>query len=187
MIIILFGPPGAGKGTQAKICADNLGIAPLRTGDMLRAAVQDGSELGKRVKEIMNAGQLVPDGLIVELIRERISKADCQNGYILDGFPRTQAQAKELDEMLAEKEENLDSVILFTLSFDALLRRLASRRSQEARADDSEDTQLERLRVYEELTAPLIEYYREQDHLVEVDASGSIEQVQSQLQAAFSS
>lgn len=181
MKLIFLGPPGAGKGTQAKICAEKLSVAHISTGDMLRAAVSEGSELGQKVKSIMDSGQLVPDDLIVDLIRERVKKEDCASGYILDGFPRTVPQAVALDEMLSESENKIDKIILFTLSLDALMSRLSARRNAESRADDTAETQQERLRVYEQQTAPLIDYYRTSGQLVEVNASGTIEEVQAEL------
>lgn len=181
MKLVFLGPPGAGKGTQAKFCAEKYSIAHISTGDMLRAAVQEGSAVGKKVKSIIDSGQLVPDDLIVQIIRERVKKDDCKKGYLLDGFPRTVPQAVALEGMLSDADTSLDKVILFTLTLSALLKRLAARRSQESRADDSAETQQERLRVYEEQTAPLIEYYKSNGRLVEVDASGTIEEVQKEL------
>lgn len=182
MKLVFLGPPGAGKGTQAKFCAQKYSIAHISTGDMLRAAVTEGSALGKKVKDIMDAGQLVSDDLIVEIICARVKKEDCAAGYVLDGFPRTVPQAVALESMLVQEQDSLDKVILFTLTLDALMKRLIARRSSEARVDDSAETQQERLRVYEEQTAPLIEYYKNKSQLLEVDASGTIEDVQRELE-----
>ncbi len=185
MKIVFLGAPGAGKGTQAKIFCEERKFAHISTGDMLRAAVSSGSELGKKAKVIMDAGQLVPDTLIVDLIAARTQEADCLNGYVLDGFPRTVAQAQALAQMLAEKGESLSSVVLFELTEEEVNRRLAHRRGVEARSDDAEETQRKRQQVYREQTAPLIDYYRAQGLLKTVDASGTVEEVNAALQKAL--
>ncbi|HQH26077.1 MAG TPA: adenylate kinase [Oligoflexia bacterium] len=185
MKTVFLGAPGAGKGTQAKRFAQAQGIAHISTGDMLRAAVASGSALGLQAKKIMDDGQLVPDKLIVELIEERTQQADCRRGYILDGFPRTVEQAEALAVMLERRKESLDSVVLFDLAEEEVLRRLAYRRTVESRSDDSEETQLKRQRIYQEQTAPLIQYYRDQGVLKVVDAAGTIDQVYSALEQAF--
>ena len=186
MKLIFLGPPGAGKGTQAKILSETKGIAHISTGDMLRAEVGRGSELGIQVKTLMDSGQLVPDELMLEVIKERLAQPDCKTGCILDGFPRTVVQAEALDEMLSDAGEKIDSACLFDLSEDALKARLANRRGEEARADDNEAVQLERLKVYHEKTAPLIEYYKNKDLLNVVESSGSVEQVQQNLLESLS-
>ncbi len=179
--LIFLGAPGAGKGTQAKLLSEEMKLAHISTGEMLRSAVSEGSELGKKVGAIMESGQLVPDELIVELIAERIKQPDCENGYILDGFPRTVPQAEALGAMLGSVKP---TVILFEVTMDDVEARLANRRSQEDRADDSDDVQRERLRVYQEQTAPLISYYDEQNMLTRVSGAGSIDEVfQKLLQA----
>jgi adenylate kinase len=181
MRVVFLGPPGAGKGTQAKKLGESAGLAHISTGEMLRAAVQEGSDLGNKVKGIMDAGQLVPDELIVEIIRARIAKADCASGYILDGFPRTVRQAEALSAMLQQQGTKLDAIVSFELSEQALMDRLANRRGTEARADDDINVQRERLRVYQQQTAPLIDYYAARGTLRPVDASGDIEQVYQHL------
>jgi len=186
MRVVLLGPPGAGKGTQAKLLAESHKLAHISTGEMLRASVQEGSELGKKVKDVMDAGQLVPDDLIVSIIEQRIQKPDCSAGYILDGFPRTLPQAKALDEMLKRLGSSIDGVVSFELHEQDVLDRLAHRRGAEARTDDNQATQLERLRVYKEQTAPLVEYYSKTGLLRPVNASGSIEEVRKNLLAILS-
>ena len=176
-----MGPPGAGKGTQANLTAKELGVAHISTGEMLRSAVEDQTTLGSRVKEIMDSGQLVPDDLMVSLISERVMATDCTTGYILDGFPRTVAQANSLDAMLKVKEESLDVALYFDVAAEEVLSRLAGRREQEGRADDSTETQRERLRVYEEQTLPLIDYYDEKGLLRKVDGIGSVEEIQARV------
>ena len=185
MRVVFLGPPGAGKGTQAKLLSESHKLAHISTGDMLRASVQDGSEMGARLKGIMDVGHLVPDDLIVSIIEQRIQKPDCQGGYILDGFPRTLPQAKTLDEMLKRGSSFLDGVVSFELREEDVLDRLAHRRGAEGRTDDNQATQLERLRVYKEQTAPLVEYYSKAGLLLPVNASGSVEQVRENLLAAL--
>ncbi len=185
MKLIFLGPPGAGKGTQAKILAEKHGLAHISTGEMLRQAVAAGTKLGKQVKEVMDSGQLVPDELIIDLIRERISGDDCKKGYILDGFPRTLPQGKAFDTMLAERGEELSAVVYFHVPSGDLSNRLMHRRSAESRADDMADTQAERLKVYLEQTEPLIDFFENQGVLIRVDGSGSIDEVQSELEEAL--
>lgn len=186
MKIAFLGAPGAGKGTQAKLFCDAKKIAHISTGDMLRAAVASGSKLGLEAKKVMDAGKLVPDELIVDLIEQRVQESDCANGYILDGFPRTVAQGEALSEMLKRGGQALTQVVFFDLPEEELLRRLAYRRQVEGRSDDSEQTQIERLKVYKEQTAPLIDYYTKEGLLITVSALGSIEDIQTRLQAALS-
>jgi adenylate kinase len=180
-IYIFLGPPGAGKGTQAKLFCSVRELAHISTGDMLRAAMKAGTELGNKVKGIVDSGMLVSDEIMIELIKERIEMPDCAEGFVLDGFPRTMNQAKALDELFKEKSISLTAAILFEISADALFFRLEERRTSENRADDTAETQLERLRVYEESTAPLIEYFDGLSLLKRVDANASVEVVQERV------
>lgn len=186
MNLILLGPPGCGKGTQAQILQDRFGAVQLSTGDMLRAAVKAGTELGKQAEAIMNAGKLVPDDLIVSMIAERIDEPDCTSGFILDGFPRTVAQAEALDAMLKEKGMKLDHVIELEVDEAALFARIEGRAAESggaARADDNPETLKKRLAVYREQTAPILPYYRNTGRLKSVDGMQSIDEVTGQLVA----
>ncbi len=180
-IYVFLGPPGAGKGTQAKLFCASRSLAHISTGDMLRAAMKAGTELGGKVKEIVDSGMLVSDDIMIELIRERIEMPDCESGFVLDGFPRTMNQAKSLEALFTQKGLSLSATILFEISADALFFRLEERRTSESRADDTAETQLERLRVYEDSTAPLIEYYEGLSILKRVDANFPIEEVERRV------
>ncbi|MFK8052960.1 MAG: adenylate kinase [Woeseiaceae bacterium] len=211
MRIVLLGAPGSGKGTQAqRLMADN-GIPQISTGDLLRAAVASGSDLGKKAKAAMDAGELVSDDIVLGMIRERLAEKDCDNGFILDGFPRNEAQAEALETVLVEIGKPLDRAVLMDVDQDVLLKRLSGRRTcsksgavlniyfsakedidavaerggeLERRKDDNPETIAHRLEVYQAQTEPLIEYYRKQDKLAVVDAVGSMEDVQERLLAA---
>jgi len=209
MNILLLGAPGAGKGTQAKRLEERYGIVQLSTGDMLRAAVASGSALGQRAKEIMDAGQLVPDELVIRMIAERIDQPDCARGFILDGFPRTTAQAEALDVMLAEKGLKLDAVIEIKADEEILVDRITGRFScancgagyhstfQQPktpgvcdrcggteflrRDDDNEETVRKRMAAYRAQTAPILPYYQSQGVLQGVDGMADIDQVSAEL------
>ncbi len=179
MNLILFGPPGAGKGTQAARLVARHGLAHVSTGDMLRAAVAAGSELGRRVGEIMDRGELVPDELILALVRERLQQPDCARGFVLDGFPRTRAQAEALDRLLAELGRALDAVIALEVPDEVLISRIEtrSRETGGARSDDNAETLRRRLEVYHAQTAPLLDYYRDRGLLYVIDGTRSIDEV----------
>ena len=179
MNIILFGAPGAGKGTQAKRLVEARGLVQLSTGDMLRAAIDAGTELGLRAKEIMDRGDLVSDEIILGMIAERMDSPDCANGVILDGFPRTVAQAEGLDAMLEQRGLALDHVIEISVDEDALFERIENRAAETggSRADDNAETLRKRLAVYHENTAPLLPYYDGKGLLKTVDGMNSIDEV----------
>lgn len=185
MIVILLGPPGAGKGTQAQVLVEKHGIVQLSTGDMLRAAVASGSELGQQAKAIMDAGQLMPDELMIKMISQRVDQPDCKNGFILDGFPRTVPQAQALDELLAEKGLKLDAVIEVKVADEVLVDRIKTRisQSESARSDDNVETLKKRLQVYHEQTAPILPYYGGKGTLKTVDGMQPIDDVTQQIEA----
>jgi adenylate kinase len=182
VIWILLGPPGAGKGTQAKFLAVHLGVPHVSTGDLLRSAVREGTELGKKAKAYMVAGDLVPDELILDLVRETLETGDAPNGCILDGYPRNRVQAESLDEMLAEVGQQLGRVIRLVVPDDVLIRRIAGRAADEGRTDDAEETVRNRLQVYRTQTEPLVAYYEARDSLTEVNGVGSIDEVRRRIQ-----
>ncbi len=212
MNIVLLGPPGAGKGTQAKMLETKYNMVQLSTGDMLRQVVATGSELGQEAKRVMDAGQLMPDELMIRLISERIDK-DCGDGFILDGFPRTVRQAEGLDQMLAEKGVELDAVIEMKVDEEALIARLIGRFSCDTcgagyhdtfqrpkvdgicdvcggtefgrRADDNEETVRARMEAYRRQTAPILPYYGEKGVLRSIDGMASIEEIAGQIQATL--
>ena len=180
MDLILFGPPGAGKGTQAKVLQEERGLIQLSTGDMLRAAVAQGTELGKKSKAIMDRGDLVPDELVIGIIAERLDKPDTAKGVIFDGFPRTVAQAKALDTMLAGRGLKIDAVIELKVDDEAMVGRMESRVRENpgsVRADDNPETLRKRLGVYRQNTAPLRDFYRGQGKLVTLDGMAPISEV----------
>jgi adenylate kinase len=182
--ILLLGPQGAGKGTQGRMIAAEYGIPHIATGDMLREAMAADSELGRRIRPIYDAGRLVPDDLMIALIRERLGAEDAQKGFVLDGFPRTMPQAEALEEMLREIGRELDVVFEFQLD-DALGReRMQKRAADEGRTDDTPEVIERRLRLYHEETEPLVEYYRTRGNLVGIHADRPIEAVFAEIQQA---
>ncbi|GCE83324.1 adenylate kinase [Komagataeibacter diospyri] len=213
MNIIFLGPPGAGKGTQSKRLEERYGIAQISTGDMLRAEVAAGSPLGQKVKTIMAEGQLVPDDLIIAMIESRIQQPDCAKGFILDGFPRTRAQAEALDQMLTRSGRHIDAVLLLDVDEDALADRIAGRYTCAKcgtgyndlfkkpkvagtcdvcgghefirREDDRRDTVAARLKAYREQTAPILPYYEEEKRLYRVDGMADIDAVTKEVFAVI--
>jgi adenylate kinase len=208
MKLILLGPPGAGKGTQAKMLTKRFGIPQISTGDILRGAVKEGTPMGLKAKAFMDAGALVPDEVVVGIVRERLQKEDCAPGFILDGFPRTAAQADALKETLQSLGKELDAVVSLEVDTEALVERLTGRRTCRAcgrgyhvkfdppgvegkcdscggelyqRDDDREETIRKRLEVYREQTSPLVSYYRGENLLVAVDGMQEIDSVQEQI------
>jgi len=183
MRLILLGPPGAGKGTQAQRLVSKHGIVQLSTGDMLRAAVKAGTSIGVKVKDIMDRGELCPDELVVAIVADRIEEPDAKRGFILDGFPRTVAQAEALDHMLHKKHLELDGVIELKVDEEALLERIKNRiretqaRGEPLRADDNPDVLKTRLHAYRTLTAPLIDYYRGKGMLLGVNGMAPVDEV----------
>ncbi len=212
MNLILLGPPGAGKGTQAAAIIERFGVPHISTGDMLRAAVAKGTEVGKKAKAIMEAGELVPDEVVCQIVRERLAEPDCANGFLLDGFPRTVAQAEALDQILADAGKALDKVICYEVPDDVVVERLSGRRmcrqcnanyhvkflppKQDGvcdkcggelyqRDDDKEETIRERLSVYHKQTAPLVKYYEDKGVLARIDAAGAIEAIREATMQAL--
>ena len=214
MRIVLLGAPGSGKGTQAKLLQAEYLAPQVSTGDLLRAAVADGTPLGKQAKAAMDAGELVTDDIVLGIIRERLAQPDAQAGFVLDGFPRNTAQAQALEEVLAGLGAPLDTAVLMDVDFDILMKRLTGRRTCSVtgkvlnvyfspqsdidacvqaggelvkRDDDNEDTISHRLKVYQQQTEPLIDYYRQQDKLVIVSAEGDVDAVYQRLVASIKS
>jgi adenylate kinase len=181
--IVLLGAPGAGKGTQAAVLAEAIGIPHVSTGDMLRAAVAAETPVGIKAKAVMDAGHLVGDDIVIAIAQERLAEGDAQKGFILDGFPRTLAQAEALDELLPRIGSGIDCCLAITVETEAIVKRLLARAEIEGRADDNEETIRERMRVYDDQTAPLLDYYRGQSLLREVPGMGSVEEVSSAILA----
>jgi adenylate kinase len=187
MRLILLGPPGAGKGTQAKILIDSYGIPQLSTGDILRSAIAAKTPMGLAAKEIMDRGDLVSDQIVNGIVSERLDQDDCKPGFVLDGFPRTIPQAQALEAMLTEKGMGLDAVIEITADADVLVERIAkrARESGVARGDDNPDVLRNRLDVYRQQTAPLVEFYRGKGLLRSVDGMQSVETVTAAIRQAL--
>ena len=183
--VLLLGPQGAGKGTQGKLIAVEYRIPHIATGDMLRAAMAAETELGRRVKPLYDSGRLVPDDLMIGLIRERLAEDDARDGFVLDGFPRTAVQAEALDEMLDEIGRPLTVVFEFQLPEEVCIERLRLRAVEEGRVDDTEDAIRTRLGLYHEQTEPLIEHYRARGNLVGIPADRSVEEVFAEIQQAL--
>lgn len=185
MRILILGPQGSGKGTQAKLISAGRGMPHVSTGDMFRAAIASGSDLGRQVEPILARGDLVPDKLTVALIRERLSQPDARAGFVLDGFPRNLAQAEALDEMLAGIGRSLDAVLFFDLSDELALERILGRARDEGRGDDTPEVMARRLAIYHEQTEPVVELYRAMGKLVPLHAERSIGEVAGEIEAAL--
>ena len=185
MRIVLLGPPGAGKGTQAAQVACRFGCPHIATGDIFRANVAEGTELGRAAQEYMDRGDLVPDEVVIAMVIERLAESDCDGGFVLDGFPRTVNQAEALDRRLVDLGSPLEAALSFDVTEEELLRRLAGRAAAQHRADDAEQTIRHRLEVFAIKTRPLIDYYAHRGLLVKVDAIGPIEVVTKRILAAI--
>lgn len=185
MRLILFGPPGAGKGTQANKISENYVAAHISTGDMLRAAVKNGSELGALAKSFMDKGELVPDDVIIGIIKDRIKEEDARKGFMLDGFPRTIAQAEALSGMLEAENESIDTVVSIEVKDEEIIGRILERAKIEGREDDTEDVVKNRLNVYRSQTEPLKAYYQSAGVLAEVDGMGTIDEVFGRIEAVL--
>ncbi len=183
--MLLLGPPGAGKGTQAQHLVAKFGIPQISTGDMLRGAVAAGTDVGRQAKDYMDRGELVPDAVVIGVAEERLSQDDTESGFILDGFPRTAAQAEALDVLLERMGTNLECCIALVVDEDSLVARLLGRAQIEDRSDDSEETIRTRMSVYRAQTAPLVDYYRNRGVLAEGDGLGSPEEVAKRIEEAL--
>jgi adenylate kinase len=183
--LLVLGPQGAGKGTQAKRIAAEYELPHVSTGDMFRAAIAAGTELGKQVEPILASGKLVPDEITIALIRERLAQPDAGDGFVLDGFPRTVAQAEALDEMLRQIDRRLNAILFFDLPDDVAIERMLKRAEEENRPDDTPDVIAERLRTYHEHTEPIVEHYRVTGRLVPLHGERTIEEVWSEVQEAL--
>lgn len=185
--LLLLGPPGAGKGTQSERLVKSLAIPQVSTGDMLRAAVKSGTPVGRQAQGFMERGELVPDAVVIGVAEERLSQPDARSGFILDGFPRTAAQAEALDQMLVKLGVTLERCVALQVEEDELVKRLLKRAEIEGRSDDNEETIRTRMRVYREQTQPLIDYYRARGVLREIDGLGTVEAVGERVQGALAS
>jgi adenylate kinase len=185
MRLILMGPPGAGKGTQATVVAGRFGVPAISTGDIFRSNVSEGTELGVKAKEYMDAGEYVPDEVTNLMVRNRIDEPDAEPGFLLDGYPRTLAQVEELDGMVKHTGHRLDAVVVLTVEAEELVQRLMQRAATDGRSDDTEDVIRRRQEVYAEQTEPLIDVYRERGLLVEVDGMGEVDEVSQRIFAAL--
>ncbi len=212
MRLVLLGPPGAGKGTQALLISEKYGIPHISTGDILREAVKQGTSLGQKAQEYMNKGELVPDEIVIGIVVERIQQPDCNNGFMLDGFPRTVVQAEALDEELRKRKQELDAVLSFEVDEDEIVRRISGRRICEkcgavynintepttkkevcdqcggkliTRPDDEPEAVRRRLQVYKSQTEPLINYYKQKSILKPIKAVGTVEEIFSRIEKAL--
>lgn len=184
--VILIGPPGAGKGTQATVIAEHFDIPHISTGEIFRANVAAGTELGQEAQTYMSRGEYVPDSVTNAMVRNRLAEPDTAGGYLLDGYPRTLAQVGELDAILADLGKSLDRVLEITADTDEVVARLLQRAKEQGRADDTEDVIRRRMEVYAEQTAPLVAVYSERGLLVQVDGMGTVDEVSARVIAALS-
>jgi adenylate kinase len=185
MRLVILGPPGAGKGTQAKRIAAEFGIPAISTGDIFRSNIANQTPLGLQVDAIVKSGRYVPDELTNDLVRNRLAEEDCVPGFLLDGYPRTISQVLELDTMLAVAQQSMDAVLELTVNTDEVVERLLKRAEIEGRADDTEDVVRHRLEVYAEQTAPLVDLYSQRGMLVQVDGLGEVDDVTARLLSAL--
>jgi adenylate kinase len=185
--LLLIGPPGAGKGTQAAKLAEAFNIPAISTGDIFRENVKNETELGKQAKAFMDRGEYVPDSLTNALVRDRLTWTDAENGFLLDGYPRTNDQVEELDSILSDAGQSLNAVVLITADTDEVVRRLLNRAQEQGRADDTEDVIRRRLEVYAEQTAPLINVYSKRNLVIEVDGLGAVAEVTARILEALAS
>ena len=185
--LILFGPPGAGKGTQAQLLVSKYNLIHISTGDILRAAIAAATPLGLQAKTYMDKGQLVPDEMVIGIIQEFIHEHRACNGFIFDGFPRTRPQAVQLDKMLHDEGTMINAVLLLTVEKEELVRRLLQRATLEGRADDKEDVIANRIKIYHEQTAPVASHYNGSGKLFQIDGLGSIEEINARLQQVINS
>ena len=185
--LLLLGPPGAGKGTQAVRLVEKYGIPQVSTGEMLRDAVVAGSDVGRQAQGFMDRGDLVPDAVVIAVAEERLTQDDAASGFVLDGFPRTDAQAEALDHLLARLGSQLEKCVALVVDEEAVVQRLLKRREIEGRRDDTEESIRTRMRVYHEQTAPLIAYYRGRGILAEVDGMDTMDEVEKRIEEALES
>lgn len=183
MRVVLLGPPGAGKGTQAELLAERHGVPHIATGDIFRENVKGGTALGREAQAYMDRGDLVPDDVVNRMVADRLDRGDTEAGFVLDGYPRTAVQAEELDRMLEARGVALDAVLRFVIDEDELVRRVAGRSGDEGRSDDTEEVHRNRLAVYREQTAPLEDHYAAQGLLADIDAEGAVEEVHARVEA----
>ncbi|HXF96706.1 MAG TPA: adenylate kinase [Gemmatimonadales bacterium] len=181
MFILILGAPGSGKGTQGKILAERLGLPKITTGDILRAAVRDGTPLGREAKKYMDLGKLVPDTIVLDLIKQELDRPEAAEGAVLDGFPRTAAQAELVDKTLAARGQRLNHILLLDVTEEELVRRLRARAAVEGRTDDSPDAIKTRLQVYQRDTAPLIAHYAQRGIVHRVPGNGTIEEIADEI------
>ncbi|MBA2694817.1 MAG: adenylate kinase [Actinobacteria bacterium] len=185
MRLLILGPPGAGKGTQATLIAEQHDIPAISTGDIFRSHISRETELGVQVKEITSSGGYVTDEITNAIVRDRLGESDAAEGFLLDGYPRTPGQVQALDEMLSDKGESLDCVLELTVDTDEVVQRLLQRAADQGRADDTEEVVRERMRVYAEETAPLSRIFRDRGLLCEVDGMGTLEEVNARVEQAL--